>query len=54
MIPTMLGISFVCFLLVQLVPGGPVEEMISKAQSAAIYYSKLFYILLKFLLEVSI
>jgi microcin C transport system permease protein len=31
----MLGISFVCFLLVQLVPGGPVEEMISKAQSAA-------------------
>ncbi|MDR2581363.1 MAG: ABC transporter permease subunit [Fibromonadaceae bacterium] len=33
--PTMLGISFVCFLLVQLVPGGPVEEMISKAQSAA-------------------
>jgi microcin C transport system permease protein len=31
----MLGISFVCFLIVQLVPGGPVEEMISKAQAAA-------------------
>ncbi len=35
MIPTMLGISIVCFLLVQLVPGGPVEEMISQAQAAA-------------------
>ncbi|MCL2282242.1 MAG: ABC transporter permease subunit [Fibromonadales bacterium] len=35
MLPTMLGISFVCFLIIQMVPGGPVEEMISKAQSAA-------------------
>lgn len=35
MFPTMLGISFVCFLLIQLVPGGPVEEMISKAQAMA-------------------
>lgn len=35
MIPTLLGITLVCFLLVQLVPGGPVEEMISRAQAAA-------------------
>lgn len=35
MIPTLLGISIVCFALVQLIPGGPVEEMIAKVQSAA-------------------
>lgn len=31
-IPTLLGISVACFILVQLVPGGPVEEMISRIQ----------------------
>ncbi|MEY4938877.1 MAG: hypothetical protein RIQ93_612 [Verrucomicrobiota bacterium] len=31
-IPTLLGISLACFILIQLVPGGPVEEMISKIQ----------------------
>ena len=35
MIPTILGITIVCFALVQLIPGGPVEEMIAKVQSAA-------------------
>lgn len=35
MIPTILGITLVCFALVQLIPGGPVEEMIAKVQSAA-------------------
>ena len=35
MIPTVLGITVVCFALVQLIPGGPVEEMIAKVQSAA-------------------
>lgn len=35
MIPTILGITVVCFALVQLIPGGPVEEMIAKVQSAA-------------------
>jgi len=35
MIPTLLGITVVCFVLIQLIPGGPVEEMISRAQSAA-------------------
>ncbi len=35
MIPTLLGISIVCFALIQLIPGGPVEEMIAKVQSAA-------------------
>lgn len=34
-IPTLLGISLVCFALVQFVPGGPVEEIISKANRAA-------------------
>lgn len=33
--PTLLGISLACFLLIQLVPGGPVEQMISKVQQAA-------------------
>jgi microcin C transport system permease protein len=31
-IPTLLGISLACFLLIQFVPGGPVEEMISRIQ----------------------
>ena len=35
MIPTLIGISLVCFILIQLLPGGPVEEMISRAQQAA-------------------
>lgn len=35
MIPTLLGISLVCFVLIQLIPGGPVEELLSRAQSAA-------------------
>ena len=35
MIPTLLGISLVCFTLIQLVPGGPVEEMIGRMQAAA-------------------
>lgn len=30
MIPTLFGISLVCFALIQFVPGGPVEEAISK------------------------
>ena len=34
-IPTLLGISLVCFALVQFVPGGPVEEIISKVTRAA-------------------
>ena len=29
MIPTLLGITVVCFTLIQFVPGGPVEEAIS-------------------------
>jgi microcin C transport system permease protein len=35
MIPTLLGITLACFLLVQLVPGGPVEEMIARVQGLA-------------------
>ena len=35
MIPTLFGISLVCFLLIQIVPGGPVEEYLSRAQAAA-------------------
>lgn len=35
MVPTLLGISLVCFTLIQLVPGGPVEEMISRMQAVA-------------------
>ncbi len=35
MIPTLVGISLVCFILIQLLPGGPVEELVSRAQSAA-------------------
>lgn len=35
MIPTLIGISLLCFILIQLIPGGPVEELISRAQSVA-------------------
>jgi len=34
MIPTLFGISLVCFILIQFVPGGPVEEYISRARQA--------------------
>ncbi len=34
MIPTLIGITLVCFTLTQLVPGGPVEEYISQIQQA--------------------
>ena len=33
MIPTLFGITLVCFLLIQFVPGGPVEEVIFKIRS---------------------
>ena len=33
MIPTLFGISLVCFVLIQFVPGGPVEEVIFKMRS---------------------
>jgi microcin C transport system permease protein len=33
MIPTMLGITIICFFLCQFVPGGPVEEYISKTRA---------------------
>lgn len=35
MIPTLIGITLMCFVLIQLLPGGPVEELISRAQTAA-------------------
>jgi microcin C transport system permease protein len=35
MIPTLFGISVVCFALTQAVPGGPVEQMISKVRAAS-------------------
>jgi len=35
MIPTLFGISLVCFTLVQFVPGGPVEQQIAKVQGFA-------------------
>ena len=31
--PTLLGISLACFILIQFVPGGPVEELISKVRA---------------------
>jgi microcin C transport system permease protein len=37
-IPTLFGISLVCFTLVQFVPGGPVEQMIAKIQAGAAYH----------------
>ena len=33
MLPTVLGITVACFILIQLVPGGPVEEFISRYQA---------------------
>ncbi len=35
MVPTLFGIVLVCFILIQFVPGGPVEEYLSRAQAAA-------------------
>ena len=35
MIPTVLGITVACFILIQLVPGGPVEELISRVRAAS-------------------
>lgn len=35
MIPTLLGITIVCFTLIQFVPGGPMEELIARVQSAS-------------------
>jgi microcin C transport system permease protein len=35
MVPTLFGISLVCFLLTQFIPGGPVEEMIVRIQHAS-------------------
>lgn len=35
MIPTLLGITIVCFSLIQFVPGGPVEQMISRIRTAS-------------------
>jgi len=34
MIPTVLGITIICFTLIQFVPGGPVEQMIAKMRAA--------------------
>jgi microcin C transport system permease protein len=33
MVPTLFGITLVCFTLIQFVPGGPVEEVISKVRA---------------------
>lgn len=35
MVPTLLGITIVCFLLIQFIPGGPVEQQIAKVQGFA-------------------
>jgi microcin C transport system permease protein len=35
-VPTLLGITVVCFVLAQMVPGGPVEEMISRLKQASV------------------
>jgi microcin C transport system permease protein len=35
MIPTLLGITIVCFALTNFIPGGPVEEMISRVRATA-------------------
>jgi microcin C transport system permease protein len=34
MVPTLLGITLVCFVLIQFVPGGPVEEYIARLRGA--------------------
>ena len=33
LVPTLLGITAVCFTLIQFVPGGPVEELISRVRA---------------------
>ena len=35
MVPTLLGITVVCFALIQVVPGGPVEQMIARVRAAS-------------------
>lgn len=35
LIPTLLGISLACFLVMQVLPGGPVEQIMAKLKSAA-------------------
>jgi microcin C transport system permease protein len=35
MIPTLLGITIICFTLTNFIPGGPVEEMISRVRATA-------------------
>jgi microcin C transport system permease protein len=35
MVPTLLGITVVCFLLIQFIPGGPVEQLISKIHASS-------------------
>ena len=35
MIPTILGITIACFVLIQFVPGGPVEQMIADIRAAS-------------------
>ena len=35
MLPTLIGITVVCFALTQFIPGGPVEEMISRVRAAS-------------------
>src|SRR4051812_48466350 len=35
MVPTLLGITIVCFTIIQFVPGGPVEQQIAKVRGAA-------------------
>ena len=35
MVPTLVGITLALFLLIQLVPGGPVEEALSRVREAA-------------------
>lgn len=34
MIPTLIGITMICFLLTNFIPGGPVEEMVSRVRAA--------------------
>ena len=36
MVPTLLGITIVCFALTQFIPGGPVEQMISRVRASGI------------------
>ena len=35
MVPTLLGITVVCFTLIQFVPGGPMEELIARVQASS-------------------